>query len=48
MFTKVQIEEWANAPEIQTLSGALKNAGLSADVDARKIREMRLAEKYGA
>jgi hypothetical protein len=25
IFTKTQIEEWAKAPEIQALSGALKN-----------------------
>ena len=48
MFTKAQIEEWANAPEIQALSGALKNAGLPDDIDMKKIRAMRIAEKYGA
>jgi hypothetical protein len=46
-FSKAQIEEWAQAPEIQALSGALKNAGLPEDIDMKKIRAMRIAEKYG-
>jgi len=46
-FTRAQIEEWANAPEIQALSGVLKNAGLPDDIDLKKIRAMRIAEKYG-
>jgi len=45
MFTKAQIEEWAKAPEIQALSGALKNAGLPDDIDVKEIRAMRIAEK---
>ena len=47
-FTKAQIDEWAKSPEIQALSGALKNAGLPDDIDMKKIRAMRTAEKYGA
>jgi len=47
-FTKEQIEEWAKSPEIQALSGALKNACLPYDIDMKKIRAMRIAEKYGA
>jgi len=47
LFTKAQIEEWAKAPEIRALSGALKNAGLPDDIDMKKIRAMRVAEKYG-
>jgi hypothetical protein len=47
MFTKAQIDEWAKAPEIQALSGALKNASLPDDIDVKKIRAMRTAEKYG-
>ena len=47
-FTKEQIEEWSKAPEIQALSGALKNAGLPNDIDMKKILAMRIAEKYGA
>jgi hypothetical protein len=46
-FTKAQIEEWAQAPEIQALVGALKGADLPPDVTMKDIREMRLAEKYG-
>ena len=48
IFTKAQIEEWAKAPEVQALSGALKNTGLPDDIDMKKIRAMRIAEKYGA
>ena len=48
VFTKAQIEEWAKAPEIRALSGVLKNAGLPDDIDMKKIRAMRTAEKYGA
>ena len=47
VFSKAQIEEWAKAPEIQALSGVLKNAGLPDDIDMKKIRAMRIAEKYG-
>jgi len=47
-FTKAQINEWAKSPEIQALSGVLKNAGLPEDIDMKKIRAMRTAEKYGA
>ena len=46
MFKRAQIEEWAKAPEIQALFGALKNAGLPDDIDMKKIRTMRKAEKY--
>ena len=46
-FSKAQIEEWSQAPEIQALSGTLKNAGLPDDIDMKKIRAMRIAEKYG-
>jgi len=48
IFTKAQIEEWAKAPEVQALSGVLKNTGLPNDIDMKKIRAMRIAEKYGA
>ena len=48
VFTKAQIEEWAKAPEIRALSGALKNAGLPNDIDMKKIRAMRIKERYGA
>jgi putative transposon-encoded protein len=47
MFSKTQIEEWARSPEIQALSGVLKNAGLPDDIDVKKIRAMRIVEKYG-
>ncbi|MFP3041191.1 DUF2281 domain-containing protein [Treponema primitia] len=46
-FTNAQIEEWAQAPEIQAIVGALKGADLPPDVTMKDIREMRLAEKYG-
>jgi len=48
IFTKAQIEEWAKTPEIRALSGALKNAGLPNDIDMKKIRAMRIKERYGA
>ncbi|GHV93516.1 hypothetical protein AGMMS50268_40190 [Spirochaetia bacterium] len=47
-FTMAQIEEWAQAPEIQALVGALKGADLPPDITMKDIREMRLAEKYGS
>jgi len=47
-FTMAQIEEWAKAPEIQTLVGVLKGAGLSADISMTDIRNERLAERYTA
>jgi len=47
-FTKAQIDEWVKSPELQALSGVLKNAGLPDDIDMKKIRAMRTAEKYGA
>jgi len=45
-FSTAQIEEWAKAPEIQTLVGALKGVGLPADISITDIRSERLAEKY--
>jgi len=45
-FTAAQIEEWAQAPEVQTLVGALKEAGLPSDISMADIRSERLAEKY--
>jgi hypothetical protein len=46
-LTLSQIEEWAKAPEIQVLVGALKGTGLPKDITRSDIREMRLKEKYG-
>jgi cobyric acid synthase len=45
-LTRAQIEEAANAPEIQALVGVLEGAGLPADINMKDIRQMRLAEKY--
>jgi len=45
-LTMAQIEEWAKAPEIQSLVGALKSAGLPSDISISDIRKERLAEKY--
>jgi hypothetical protein len=47
LFTKAQVEEWAQSPDIQAIVGALKGADLPPDVTMKDIREMRLAEKYG-
>ena len=47
-LTKTQIEEWAKTPEVQGLVGALKGAGLPADISISDIRNERLAEKYRA
>ena len=47
-YSKAHIEGWAKAPEVHALSGALKNTGLPDDIDMKKIRAMRIAEKYGA
>ena len=46
-FTKAQIEEWSQAPELQALVGILKDAGLPPDITMEEIRQMRLKEKYG-
>ena len=46
-FTKAQIEEWSQAPELQALAGILKDAGLPQDITMKDIRQMRLTEKYG-
>ena len=45
-FSAAQIREWAQAPEIQTLVGALKGADLPADISITAIRNERLTEKY--
>jgi len=45
-LTKAQIEEWSKTPDVQTLVGALKDAGLPADISISDIRNERLAEKY--
>jgi len=44
-FTQTQIEEWANAPEMQALSGALKSTGLPQGISMADIRDERLSEK---
>ena len=44
-LTMAQIEEWAKAPEIQVLVGALKGANLPTDININDIRRERL-EKY--
>jgi hypothetical protein len=46
-FTMAQIEEAANASEIQALVGVLKDKGLPEDITMKDIRQMRLSEKYG-
>ncbi|GMO42900.1 MAG: hypothetical protein Pg6C_04520 [Treponemataceae bacterium] len=46
-FTRAQIEEAVNSPDMQALLGALKGADLPPDISAKDIREMRLKEKYG-
>ena len=46
-FTKEQIEEAANAPQVQALVGVFKDAGLPENISMKDIRQMRLAEKYG-
>jgi hypothetical protein len=45
-LTMAQIEEWVKTPEIQSLVGALKPAGLPANISMSDIRKERLAEKY--
>ena len=45
-LTKAHIEEWAKAPEIQALVGALKTADVPIDISISDIRKERLAEKY--
>ena len=45
-ITKVQIEEWAKAPEIQSLVGILKGTNLPSDIKISDIRMERLIEKY--
>ena len=45
-FTRAQIEEAANSPDIQALVGILKDSGLPPDISKKDIREMRLKEKY--
>jgi len=45
-LTMAQIEEWTKTPEIQSLVGALKSAGLPPDISINDIRKERLAEKY--
>ena len=47
-FTMAQIDEWAKAPEIQSLVGVLKGAGLPLNISMTDIRNERLAEKYTA
>ena len=42
-FSAAQIREWAQAPEIQTLVGALKGSGLPADTSITNIRNERLS-----
>ena len=46
LFTMAQIDEWAKAPEIQDLTGILKEANLPADISISDIRNARLAGKY--
>ena len=46
-LTMAQIEEWAKAPEIQVLVGALTGTGLPVDISMHDIRNERLTEKYG-
>ena len=46
LFSMAQIEEWAKAPEIQALTGVLKETNLPADISISDIRNARLAEKY--
>jgi hypothetical protein len=45
-LTMAQIKEWAKAPEIQSLVGALNGMGLPADISIRDIQKQRVAEKY--
>jgi len=45
-LTMAQIEEWAKAPEIQSIVGALNGMGLLADISIHDIQNQRLAEKY--
>jgi len=45
-FTMEQIEEWANAPDIQSLVGALKLSEFPADININGIRNERLSKKY--
>ena len=45
-FTRAQIEEAANSPDIQSLVGALKGKGLPENLSMKDIRQMRLEEKY--
>ena len=46
LLTMAQIDEWAKAPEVQALVGALKGTGLPADISIGDIRNERIAEKY--
>jgi len=40
-FTAAQIEEWAKAPEIKSLAGALRGTGLSTNTSMAEIRDQR-------
>jgi len=44
-LTRAQIEEAANAPEIQALVGVLKGTDLPEDINMKDVRQMRLAKK---
>ena len=46
LLTMEQIDNWAKAPEIQSLVGVLKGAGLPEDIKINDIRDERHAEKY--
>ena len=45
-LTMAQINEWAKAPEIQSLIGALKASDLPENISLSDIRKERLEEKY--
>jgi hypothetical protein len=45
-LTRAQIEEAANATEIQALVGVLQGTDLPENISMKDVRQMRLAEKY--
>jgi hypothetical protein len=45
-FSMAQIEEWANAPEIQSLVGVLNKKNLPKNINMNDIHNERLMEKY--
>ena len=45
-FTVEQIKQWSSSPQIQAITGVLKDTDLPQDITIKDIRQMRLSEKY--